>query len=92
MASQVLSVATMVESQALNAIVAGFSFASAVAWMDVIRWVITQMISLRQNGGSYYVLTALATTVLAVIVFMIIKAVAINVEINQPSQVYAVTR
>ena len=92
MASQVLSVATMVESQALNAIVAGFSFASAVAWMDVIRWVITQMISLRQNGGSYYVLTALATTVLAVIVFMIIKAVAINVEINQPSQVYAVGR
>ncbi len=92
MASQVLSVATMVESQALNAIVAGFSFASAVAWMDVIRWTITQLISLRQNGGSYYVLTALATTVLAVIVFMIIKAVAINVEINQPSQVYAVTR
>ena len=93
MASQIMSIATMVESQALNSVIAGFSFASAVAWMDVVRWTITQIINVKQNGGSYYVLTALATTVLAVLVFMAMKALALNVELQQPSApVYAVTR
>lgn len=93
MASQILNVATMVESQALNSVVAGFSFASAIAWMDVVRWTITQIINLKQNGGTYYFLTALATTVLAVLVFMVMKALALNVELQQPSApVYAVTR
>ncbi len=88
-----VSLATMVESQSLNAVVAGFSFASAVAWMDVVRWVISQVVSIRGQGGNYYLLTALATTVLAVVVFMVVKAVAINTEINQPAApVYAVTR
>lgn len=88
-----VSLATMVESQSLNAVVAGFSFASAVAWMDVVRWAISKIVSIKGQGGNYYLLTALATTVLAVIVFMVIKAVAINTEINQPAPpVYAVTR
>lgn len=88
-----VSLATMVESQSLNAVVAGFSFASAVAWMDVVRWAISKIVTLRGQGGSFYLLTALATTVLAVVVFMVVKAVAINTEINQPAPpVYAVTR
>lgn len=88
-----VSLATMVESQSLNAVVAGFSFASAVAWMDVVRWVISQIVNIKGQGGNYYLLTALATTVLAVVVFMVVKAVAINAEINQPAPpVYAVTR
>jgi hypothetical protein len=93
MASTLISLATMVESQSLNSIVAGFSFASAVAWMDVVRWIISQVININKNGGNYYFLTALATTLLAVLVFVITKAIAVNVEIKQPQQpVYAVTR
>lgn len=89
----VVSLATMVESQSLNAVVAGFSFASAVAWMDVVRWIITQVINVQGKGtGNYYLLTALATTLLAVAVFVIVKAIAFNAEINQPAApVYAVT-
>lgn len=92
MASTLISLATMVESQSLNSIVAGFSFASAVAWMDVVRWIISQVININKNGGNYYFLTALATTLLAVLVFVIIKAIAVNVEIKQQQPVYAVTR
>lgn len=92
MASTLVSLATMVESQSLNSIVAGFSFASAVAWMDVVRWLISQVISINKNGGNYYFLTALATTLLAVLVFVITKAIAVNVEIKQQQPVYAVTR
>lgn len=92
MASTLISLATMVESQSLNSIVAGFSFASAVAWMDVVRWLISQVININKNGGNYYFLTALATTLLAVLVFVIIKAIAVNVEIKQQQPVYAVTR
>jgi hypothetical protein len=93
MASTLISLATMVESQSLNSIVAGFSFASAVAWMDVVRWIISQVININKNGGNYYFLTALATTLLAVLVFVIIKAIAVTAEIKQPQQpIYAVTR
>lgn len=92
MASTLISLATMVESQSLNSIVAGFSFASAVAWMDVVRWLISQVININKNGGNYYFLTALATTLLAVLVFVIIKAIAVNVEIKQQQPIYAVTR
>ena len=77
MASALVNLATMVESQSLNAVVAGFSFASAVAWMDVVRWIISQVINVNKNGGNYYFLTALLTTILAVVVFVITKAVAI---------------
>ena len=68
------------------------SFASAVAWMDVVRWIISQVINVNKNGGNYYLLTALLTTILAVVIFVITKAVAFNIEISQPTQpVYAVT-
>jgi hypothetical protein len=93
MASSIMNIASMVESQSLNAIVAGFSFASAVAWMDVVRWVISQVINVNKHGGNYYLLTALFTTVLAVVVYIVTKAVAFNIEVQAPSQpVYAVTR
>lgn len=83
----------MVESQSLNAVVAGFSFASAVAWMDVVRWVISNVINVNKNSGHHYVLTALLTTILAVVVFVITKALAVNVKISEPAPpVYAVTR
>ena len=93
MASAVMNIATMVESQALNAVVAGFSFASAVAWMDVVRWVISTVVNVNKNSGNHYILTALLTTILAVVVFIITRAVAVNIQIEEPSApVYAVTR
>lgn len=87
-----MNIATMIESQSLNAVVAGFSFASAIAWMDVVRWIISQVVNVNKNGGNYYLITALLTTVLAVFVFIIVKALAMNVTINQQQPVYAVTR
>lgn len=93
MADMLASVALQLESQSLNSIVAGFAFASAVAWMDVVRWIISQVVQVGKNGGQYYILSALFTTLLAIVVFMAIKAVATNVKINEPAQpLYAVTR
>ena len=93
MASSLMNIATMVESQSLNAVVAGFSFASAVAWMDVVRYIISQVINVNRNGGNYYLLTALFTTILAVVIYLITKAVAFNIQVNEPqAPVYAVTR
>ena len=87
-----MNIATQVESQALNSVVAGFSFAAAVAWMDVVRFLISVLVQVNKNNPNYYVLSALFTTVLAVLVNVIVKRVARNVTIAQPSQVYAVTR
>ena len=93
MAGLISNLALQLESQSLNSIVAGFSFASAIAWMDVVRWMISQIVAVSKNGGQYYVLSALFTTLLAIVVYMIIKVVARNVKINEPSNpVYAVTR
>ena len=87
------SIGLQLEAQSLNSVVAGFAFASAVAWMDVVRWIISQMVQVSKNGGQYYILSALFTTLLAVLVFMLIKGLVRNVKINEPQQpVYAVTR
>ena len=52
---------------------AGFFFATAIAWMDVIRWTISQLVNVAKNGGSYYLLSAVFTTLLSVIVLMILQ-------------------
>ena len=92
--SQMLgSIALQLETQSVNSIIAGFSFASAIAWMDVVRWLISQMVQVNKNGGQYYLLSALFTTLLAIIVFMLSKAFIKNVEVKEPSApLYAVTR
>lgn len=87
------SVALQLEAQSLNSVVAGFSFASAIAWMDVVRFIISQVVQVSKNGGQYYVLSALFTTLLSIIVYLAIKALAFNVKINEPTQpIYAVTK
>ena len=79
------------QSQPLNSIVGGFSFAAAMAWMDFVRWIITQVVKVPKNGGSQYALTALMTTLLSIIVYMIISR--INGKVKKPAQpVFAVTR
>jgi hypothetical protein len=93
MAGVVGSVALQLEAQSLNSIVAGFSFAAAVAWMDAVRYMISQVVQVSKNGGQYYVLSAIFTTLLSILVYMAIKALVTNVQIKEPSSpVYAVTR
>lgn len=90
--SGIATIATMVESQSLNAVIAGFSFASAIAWMDVVRWMIGKVITTNKNTGNYYLLTALLTTILAVLVFIFVKTLAKNITVKEPNTVYAVTK
>jgi len=79
------------ETQSLNAIIAGFSFAAAMSWIDVTRWITQQLIKMPRNGGAYYTLTAIATTLLSIIVYMVISRVSSRV--SKPAQpVFAVTR
>jgi len=93
MSATISSVALQLETQSLNSIVMGFSFASAIAWMDVVRWAINQIVKVNKNGGQYYLLSAIFTTLLSILVFMAVKAFVKNVEIKEPSQpMYAVTR
>ena len=90
--SQTIALSNQVKTQSLTAIVGGFSFASAIAWMDAIRWLLSQVISVKRNGGQYYVLTALLTTLLAVVAFTIINRIS-GEEVKSPEQtVFAVTR
>lgn len=78
------------KSESSTAIVAGFGFASAIAWMDVVRWLLSSVVNVKQNGGSYYLLTALFTTILAVIVIMIVQRIIGPVKRQPP--VYAVSK
>jgi hypothetical protein len=52
---------------------AGFFFATAIAWMDVIRYSISQLVNVSKNGGSYYWMSAIFTTLLSIIVLMILQ-------------------
>ena len=93
MASALSGIALQLAAQSVNSIIAGFSFASAIAWMDVVRWAISQIVQVNKNGGQYYFLSAIFTTLLAIIVFMLAKAFIKNVEVKEPGQpLYAVTR
>lgn len=93
MAGVLSSVALQLEAQSLNSVVTGFSFAAAVAWMDAVRFMISQVVQVSKNGGQYYVLSAIFTTLLSILVYMLIKTFVTNVKINEPSQpLYAVTR
>ena len=87
---QLSDVGTQFKAQSLSMVVGGFSFAAAIAWMDAVRWMISQVVKVQKNGGQYYVLTALFTTLLAVIAFTLVKKFEPTVKTDQP--VFAVTR
>jgi hypothetical protein len=79
------------QTQTLNSIVGGFSFAAAMSWMDLVRWIITQIVKVPKNSGSQYALTAILTTLISIIVFMVISR--INGRVKKPAQpVFAITR
>jgi len=93
MAALLQNIALQLESQSLNSIVAGFTFASAIAWMDVVRHLISMIVQVGKNGTQYYILSALFTTLLSIVVYLAIKTLIKNVPISEPTNpVYAVTR
>jgi uncharacterized membrane protein required for colicin V production len=90
-AETVTLVARELESQSLNAVVAGFSFAAALSWMDLVRWLVNQVVKVNKNGGMNYTLTALFTTLLSILVYVGISRVSTRVQ--KPAQpLFAVTR
>ena len=56
-------------------IATGFFFATAISWIDLIRWIISQLVNVSRNGGSYYLLSAVFTTLLSVIVLMVLNRI-----------------
>ena len=90
-AETVTLVAHELESQSLNAVVAGFSFAAALSWMDLVRWLVNQVVKVNKNGGMNYTLTALFTTLLSILVYVGVSRV--STKVTKPSQpIFAVTR
>lgn len=85
----IAQVASEFTSQSANFVVAGFSFGAAIAWMDVVRYVIAQVVSVPKNGGSYYLLSAIFTTLLAIVVFLLMNKVLGTPKPAQP--IFAVT-
>lgn len=90
-AETVTLISQELESQSLNAVVAGFSFAAALSWMDLVRWLVNQVVKVNKNGGMNYTLTALFTTLLSIVVYLAISRMSTRV--RKPAQpLYAVTR
>ena len=58
-AETVTLISQELESQSLNAVVAGFSFAAALSWMDLVRWLVNQVVKVNKNGGMNYTLLSL---------------------------------
>ena len=90
-AETVTLVARELESQSLNAVVAGFSFAAALSWMDLVRWLVNQVVKVNKNGGMNYTLTALFTTLLSILVYVGISRVSTRVQ-KPTKPIFAVTR
>lgn len=89
MASVASSVLNEVKSNSLNAVVGGFAFASAIAWLDVVRWMVSSFVDMPKTSGGYFVLSALVTTILSVLIYMIISRMV--ADIKKPTIVYGVT-
>ena len=86
----VATISSQFESQSLNAVVAGFSFASAIAWMEAVRWLLSNVIKTPKSGAAYVFLTAVLTTLLSIVVYLLLSRVSNKV--SPPGQpVYAVT-
>jgi hypothetical protein len=84
------TVSTQFQSQSLNAVVAGFSFASAIAWMEVVRFLLSKVIKTPSGSASAVVLTAILTTLLSILVYMVLSR--FSNKVTQPSPVvYAVS-
>ena len=78
----------MFSNRALDGVSTGFYFASAIAWMDVVRAVLTKTIKVKNNSQNFFLLTAIITTVISVVASMIISMIDKDNKARKP--VYAV--
>lgn len=78
------------ETQSLTAVVAGFSFAAALSWMDLVRWLLSQVVKGKSNSGISLGATAVVTTILSVVIFNLVSMARPRIQKSQP--VFAVTR
>ncbi len=85
------NVVSQLEAQSLNSLVAGFSFASAIAWMDVVRALVAMLIKSNRQTPGALTITAVLTTVLSILVFMLLSRMSRNVK-APTGPVYAVAR
>jgi hypothetical protein len=72
--------------------VGSLALTASLSWLDFVRAIVAMLIRVPKDTSQFYLITALLTTLLSVVVYMIIKFTARNVVINKPGQVYAVTR
>ena len=84
-------VASEFEAQSLNAVVAGFSFAAALSWMDLVRWATHQVVKVQKNSGMNYAITAVITTLLSIVMYMILSRASKRV-VKPTAPIYAVSR
>lgn len=90
MSDQIQVVTQELSEQSLNSLVAGFSFAAAMSWNDVARYAITRLIPGQRNTGIQFTMTAILTTLLSILVFLIVSRYA---KVTKPTQpVYAIGR
>ena len=87
--TQAMSIGRYIETQGLNSLVTGFSFAAAIAWMDVVRAVISRVISINKNGVANATVVAVLTTLLSVVVYMLLSRLSPNVRAPRQA-IYAV--
>ena len=80
----------MIRGRVLEGVATGFYFASAVAWMDVVRAVLTKTVKVKNNSQNFFALTAIITTIISVIVTMIVTRIDSSIKAGGP--MYAVTR
>ena len=83
-------ISAQIESQSLNALVAGFSFASALAWMDLVRMLVAMLVKTPKNGALALTITALMTTLLSIVVYMLASRVSKRV-LKPVAPTFAVT-
>ena len=91
MSGFVSSLASSFETQGLNSLVGGFSFASALAWYGLVQAIIEKYVK-QGPGIQAHLLAALLTTLLSILVFMLIKNFY-RADLKEPQQpIFAVTR
>ena len=88
--TDVMKIVADVRSESATAVMAGFSFASAIAWMDFVRFALSQLVKVPKNGAMYYLLTAMITTLLAVVAFSLVPRLTGVQKPKDKSIVYAV--
>ena len=68
------------------------AFTASLSWLDFVRSMVAALIQVPRNTNSFFLITALLTTLLSVVAYMLVKFAARNVTIQKPSQVYAITK